>query len=113
MTVPRYLPDRPARLGLEALATGCGVHPDLLRRFVALSLLEADRDTAGRLWFTGTAPATVARIQRLHTGLPLNYAAIGLVMDLLERIDRLEAQLRASAGQAARTGGSATWTRTG
>jgi hypothetical protein len=55
----------------------------------------------------------VARIQRLHTGLPLNYAAIGLVMDLLERVDRLEAQLRASAGQAARTGGSATWTRTG
>jgi chaperone modulatory protein CbpM len=126
MTVPRgtarYLLDRPSghpnRLGLEALARGSGIHPDLLRRFVALSLLDADRDTAGRLWFSSTAPAAVARIQRLHAGLPLNYAAIGLVIDLLDRIDRLEAALRAAPGVALRAadrpaGRSASWTRTG
>ncbi|HEY8556739.1 MAG TPA: chaperone modulator CbpM, partial [Actinomycetes bacterium] len=38
---------------------------------------------------------TVARIQRLRTGLSLNYAAIGLVLDLLDRIDVLERDLRA------------------
>jgi hypothetical protein len=38
--------------------------------------------------------ARVARIQRLHDALPLNYAAIGLVLDLLDRIDVLEGQVR-------------------
>jgi hypothetical protein len=38
--------------------------------------------------------AILARIQRLRSGLSLNYAAIGLVLDLLDRIDVLEAQVR-------------------
>ncbi|MEA2484637.1 MAG: chaperone modulatory protein CbpM, partial [Thermoleophilaceae bacterium] len=32
--------------------------------------------------------------QRLRTGLGLNYAAIGLVLDLLDRIDELETNSR-------------------
>jgi hypothetical protein len=36
----------------------------------------------------------VARVQRLHFGLSLNYAAIGLVLDLLDRIDELERRER-------------------
>jgi hypothetical protein len=38
--------------------------------------------------------ARLARIQRLHATLSLNYAAIGLVLDLLDRIDVLEARVR-------------------
>jgi hypothetical protein len=38
--------------------------------------------------------AAVARIQRLRTWLGLNYAAIGLVLDLLERIEELEIDSR-------------------
>ena len=34
--------------------------------------------------------SAMARIQRLHEGLNLNYAAIGLVIDLLDRIAELE-----------------------
>lgn len=41
--------------------------------------------------------STMARIQRLHAGLPVNYAAIGLILDLLSRIDNLEETLRASS----------------
>jgi hypothetical protein len=32
----------------------------------------------------------MARIQRLHNGLNLDYAALGLVIDLLDRIAHLE-----------------------
>jgi hypothetical protein len=39
--------------------------------------------------------AVVARIQRLRNGLGLNYAAIGLVLDLLDRIEELEMDSRA------------------
>ncbi|WP_432009949.1 chaperone modulator CbpM [Streptomyces cucumeris] len=82
------------RLSLETVARRSGLHPDLVRRFVALGLVGAERDAAGRLVFDATAPATLARIQRLRAGLCLNYASIGLVLDLLDRIDRLETALR-------------------
>jgi chaperone modulatory protein CbpM len=84
----------PYALSLETVAIRSGVHPQLIRRFTELSLLDADRDRSGRLWFAVSAPALVGRIQRLHDGMSLNYASIGLVLDLLDRIERLEAALR-------------------
>ena len=83
----RYLPvHRPRRrLSIDALARGSGVHPELLRRFVALGLLRADRDTDGRLWFPPSQLAAVARIERLRCGLSLNYAALGVVIELLDQ----------------------------
>ena len=85
---------RPARLDLETFARAAAVHPDLIRRLVALGLIDADRDTAGELWFSPAQLRVVARIQRLRAGFALNYAAIGLVTDLLDRIAVLEAALR-------------------
>ena len=79
---------------LEEFALLSGLHPDLVRRLVALGLLEADRDAAGRLWFPRGELAAVARVQRLRAGFALNYAAVGLVADLLDRITVLEAALR-------------------
>jgi hypothetical protein len=38
--------------------------------------------------------AAAARLQRLRAGLGLNYAALGLVVDLLDRVAELEAALR-------------------
>ncbi|MEV7381242.1 chaperone modulator CbpM [Streptomyces lydicus] len=84
------------RLSLDVVARRSGLHPDLVRRFVTLGLVDATRDHSGRLWFGPGAPATLARIQRLRAGLPLNYASLGLVLDLLDRISELEAALRRS-----------------
>ena len=94
---PRYpLARRPARvrLGQEEFASRCGLHPDLIRRYVALGLVPAVRDADGALWFSPTQVAAVARLERLHAALPLNYAALGLVVDLLDRITELETALR-------------------
>ncbi|MFD3440533.1 chaperone modulator CbpM [Streptomyces sp. NPDC058685] len=84
------------RLDLDTVARRSGLHPDLVRRFVSLGLVTATRDSRGELRFAPTAPATLARIQRLRAGLPLNYASIGLVLDLLDRIAELEDALRRS-----------------
>lgn len=94
LAAPPPEPPGPRRMSLDSVAARSGLHPDLVRRFVALSLVEASYDAAGQLWFTPETTATLARIQRLRTGLCLNYAAIGLVLDLLGRIDRLEDELR-------------------
>ncbi|MBO0687548.1 MAG: MerR family transcriptional regulator [Candidatus Dormibacteraeota bacterium] len=93
---------RSARLNLEEFALMSGLHPELIRRLVALGIIDADRDTAGELWFSRGELAAVARVQRLRAGFALNYAAIGLVTDLLDRIAVLEAALR---GRAARRPG--------
>ena len=92
MSAPRYLPVRVHRdrLDQEEFARRCGLHPGLVRRFVALGLVPAVRDRDGRLWFRPAQVATVARLQRLRATLPLNYAALGLVVDLLDRIAQLE-----------------------
>jgi chaperone modulatory protein CbpM len=97
---------RPRRYDLESFARACGLHPDLVRRFVALGLLDATADAAGDLWFPPAQLSTAARIQRLHAGLALNYAALGVVIDLLDRITELEAALR---GRPRRPGGPS-WT---
>jgi chaperone modulatory protein CbpM len=94
MTAPRYVLARRPGIQLDVFATRCGLHPDMVRRLVALGLLACQQDGRGDLWFEPSALVTVARIQRLRTGLGLNYAAIGLVLDLLDRIEELESGSR-------------------
>jgi hypothetical protein len=96
VTTTSYALAVPYRLSLERFARRAGLHPHLVTRYVALGLVPAHRDQAGGLWFPPTALATAARVQRLHDDLALNYAAIGLVLDLLDRIDELEEALRRS-----------------
>ena len=94
MTAPRYVLARRPRIQLDVFATRCALHPDMVRRLVALGLLPCQHDARGDIWFEPSALATVARIQRLRTGLGLNYAAIGLVLDLLDHIEELESASR-------------------
>ena len=85
---------RSALLDQEEFARRCGLHPELVRRFWALGLIPAARHPDGSLWFSPAQVPVVARLQRLHAVLPLNYAALGLVCDLLDRITDLETALR-------------------
>ena len=85
---------RAPRLDLDEFAAAAGLHPDLVRKLVALGILDASRDSAGRLWFARAELTQVGRIQRLRAGFALNYAATGLVIDLLDRIAVLEAAMR-------------------
>ena len=83
-----------ALLDVEEFARRCGLHPELVRRFWALGLIPATRHVDGSLWFSPAQVPAVARVERLHAALPLNYAALGLVCDLLDRITDLETALR-------------------
>jgi len=85
-----------SRLTLDEFAMAAGLHPDLIRRLVALGIVEASYGPAGELWFSRNQLAVVARMQRLRAGLGLNYAAVALVTDLLDRIAVLETALRGS-----------------
>jgi DNA-binding transcriptional MerR regulator len=103
---------RPARLDLESFARATGTHPELVTRLVALGLLDAERDAGGRLCFPPRQVAVMARIQRLRAGFAVNYAALGLVLDLLDRLEAAEASLRSSPQPSPQRSGGRTWTRT-
>ncbi|MEU4828261.1 chaperone modulator CbpM [Actinomadura citrea] len=93
-TVYAIMPTRPRRMDLDAFAEAAGIHPELARRLVRLGLLDPERDRSGRLWFPPAQVAAYARLERLRTGLCLNYAALGLVVELLDRIADLEREPR-------------------
>jgi hypothetical protein len=97
MSYPLVRRARGQLLDLDTFAARARLHPDLVRRLIALGLLEAERDPAGHPWLPPTELATVARIQRLRAGFSLNFAAVGLVLDLLDRIEELETALRRAA----------------
>jgi hypothetical protein len=94
LPVPYRRASARAPLTQELFARRCGVHPDLVRRLVALGLVRAERGEDGAWWFSPSEVAAVARLQRLRTTLPMNYAALGLVVELLDRITELETALR-------------------
>ncbi|MCW2766659.1 MAG: hypothetical protein JWO11_2618 [Nocardioides sp.] len=96
---------RPLALDLESFARVARVHPQLVRRLVALGLLEPVRDASGQLWFSRTELATIARLQRLRAAFSMNYAALGLVVELLDRVAALEA-----ARNRSRSPGGGPWT---
>jgi hypothetical protein len=88
-----YALARPRRLDLEMFSRVAGMHPEYVRQLVTLGVLDANADAAGELWFTPTQLPAAARVQRLRAGFSLNSAALGLVVDLLDRIAHLEAAL--------------------
>jgi chaperone modulatory protein CbpM len=99
MTVPArasYALSFPARLDLEAFARTTQTHPDVIRKLVVLGAMDAQTDSAGNLWFVPAQAASIARIKRLRASFSINYASVGLVCDLLDRIAELEATARAS-----------------
>jgi DNA-binding transcriptional MerR regulator len=95
------------RLSLITFSRTGGVHPEMVRRLVALGILDPERDAAGNLWFERDQLLALARVRRLRAGLGVNYAALGLVIDLLDRVATLERELRVMTSR--RTGGRS-WT---
>lgn len=90
----RHALTRPVRLDLEAFGRVARTHPETVRRFVALGLIDAERDAYGVLWFRPDQIAEVGRIRRLREAFGLNYAGVGLVCHLLDRIAVLESAAR-------------------
>ncbi|WP_214415305.1 chaperone modulator CbpM [Sphaerisporangium fuscum] len=94
-------------ISLESFARAAGLHPDQVRRLVCLGLIDPMTRGQEDMRFAPSQLARIGRIERLHAGLSLNYAALGVVIDLLDRIAELEAALRRISPT-----GVSSWTRT-
>jgi hypothetical protein len=70
------------------------VHPEIVRRFVRLGLLDPRGGTPSAPLFRVQDAYLIARAMRLRRDLGVNYAGAVLASELLARIDELERQLR-------------------
>jgi len=82
----------PELLRLEELAERCDLSPELVRRFVLLGLIDPEVESSSL--FQPEVVLRIHRIVRIHHDLGVNYSGTGVILDLLDRIEELEARLR-------------------
>lgn len=80
------------RLTLERLAAESGLSLRLLARFLRLGLIDPVEERPEPLFAAHVLPR-VHRIQRLRVDLRVNLRGIGVVLELLERVEELEREL--------------------
>ena len=79
----------------DDVASRCGVHPELIDRFVRWGLIDTVMvKSDGVPLFDWEVVPLVRKIMRLHQDLGVNFAGVGVVLELLSRIETLEAQIR-------------------
>lgn len=82
-------------LTLREVAYQCGVHPELIDRLSRLGLIDAaDCSFSGEALFHREVVTVIGRILRLRNELGVNYAGVGVILELMERIEALEATIR-------------------
>jgi hypothetical protein len=80
---------RRSLLPVGEVARLAGIDPDFVARLMDLGLLDPV-ETTPEPFFTVSAVLRIRRIMRIHHDLGVNWAGMGVVMDLLAKIDDLE-----------------------
>ncbi len=83
-----------APLAMQTVARQAGLHPDLVLRLIRLGAIEPAGGTRAAPLYPGDSPARLARAVRLRRDLGVGWSGAILALDLLARIDELEARLR-------------------
>ena len=79
-------------LSVGDLARLARLHPEMVDRLIDWGLIDpVEREP--QLLFPETAVPRIWRIMRLRRDLGINWAGIGVVLDLLDKIDRLEREV--------------------
>jgi hypothetical protein len=87
------------RRTLSELAAAASMHPDFVRRVFDYGLLESVDTDEGTAWFDAVAECRLRTIGRLRDDLGINLPGIGAVLDLLERIESLQGEIRILRGR--------------
>jgi MerR family transcriptional regulator, heat shock protein HspR len=82
-------------LTLAEVAYRCGLHPELIARLADLGLIDyVEGEVEGEVLFDADVIPLLRRILRLRNHLGVNYAGIGVILELMARIESLENHIR-------------------
>jgi MerR family transcriptional regulator/heat shock protein HspR len=78
---------------LHDLANATGAHPELVAIFVDYGLIEPSADMNARPLFPVASIERLECIMRLRRDLGVNLAGVGVILEMRERIERLQEEL--------------------
>lgn len=81
------------RLSIVELAERVGCREHLIERLFRLGVIDESELRSGQPYFGETTVTRVERALRLRRDLRVGHSSLGLVLDLLDRIDTLERRL--------------------
>jgi chaperone modulatory protein CbpM len=81
------------RVTLDGLAARTGLHPTLIERFVEYGLIEPVERAGAHMLFDLDCVARVRKIERLRRHLGTNLASVAVILDLLDRLSKLEQEI--------------------
>jgi DNA-binding transcriptional MerR regulator len=87
-------------LSIEDLANAAYLHPRRVQKFVHLGLLEPSAESGSGPLFPVSSVDRLQRILRLKRDLGINFSGIAVVLELRERIENLQNELRSLRGRA-------------
>ncbi len=89
--------DETREVTLADLTRTCRVHAEWVLELVEEGVLEPLQPGGPQWRFAATSVVRIQKAQRLQRDLGVNLPGIALALELLDRIDALEARLRAAA----------------
>lgn len=92
---PEILAD--AEITLAELTRSCRVHAEWVMELVEEGVIEPVRPGGPHWRFAATTVVRIQKAQRLQRDLGVNLPGVALALELLDRIDALEARLRAAS----------------
>lgn len=84
---------------LADLTRTCRVRTEWVMELVDEGVIEPRQRTGPQWRFSATSIVRVEKARRLQSDLGVNLAGVALALQLLDRIDALEARLRAAPGR--------------
>jgi chaperone modulatory protein CbpM len=84
---------------LGDLTRTCRVHAEWVMELVDEGVIEPRSGAAPQWRFSATSIVRVGKAQRLQSDLGVNLPGVALALQLLDRIEALEARLRAGGGR--------------
>ena len=81
-------------LTLEELASAAGLSPELVDVFVRYQLVEPAVNTGPYPLFHTSTVDRLQRILRLRQDLGVNLSAVAVILEMIERIEELQTELR-------------------
>jgi len=93
----RFITGSVSYVKLSDVSKICDIHPEMIISLVQLGLIDpVGKENAEDAWtFSVETVPLVRKIIRLRNELGLNYSGVGVVLELLLRIEALEARVRA------------------
>jgi MerR family transcriptional regulator/heat shock protein HspR len=86
-------------LTLQEASEAAGLHPVVVERFVDFGLLEPAERAGVEMRFDASCLKRLLAISRLRRDLGVNLQGIGVILDLVDRLEALERELEWRRGR--------------